>query len=306
LIGFDCSVHMAEEAKDSSRTVPLSLLTGYTVNVVLGLFVAVTCIYTIGPLSDPATLNPSPPTGYIIINMFYNATNSYGATNFMMFIIFLNYTAGCIAALAAASRQFWAFARSGGVPFSNFFAPEELPQEMPLNAVIFSGSISIIIALINMGSGLGLNIVVSIVNSALIASYTIIISCMLMHRLRGRQLPPARFSLGKWGPLVNICALIYITPIFVFSFFPAAPKPTAATMNWAIVMVGGPIVLATVYYFAGGSNKYTPPEGTVDDYIGRYKATWESSDKDLSSGVAEKSADETVAERSVDAAEKLD
>jgi amino acid transporter len=55
--------------------------------------------------------------------MFYNATNSLAATNFMMFVIILNYTAGCIAALAAASRQFWAFARNGGVPFSNFFAP---------------------------------------------------------------------------------------------------------------------------------------------------------------------------------------
>jgi amino acid transporter len=80
-------------------------------------------IYNIGPLSDPATLAPTPNTGYLIINMFYNATNSLAATNFMMFVIILNYTAGCIAALAAASRQFWAFARNGGVPFSNFFAP---------------------------------------------------------------------------------------------------------------------------------------------------------------------------------------
>jgi hypothetical protein len=65
LIGFDCSVHMcmsirpltfwsllvpfsslylhiyfiAEEAKDSSRTVPVTLLFGYFSNVLLGLFV---------------------------------------------------------------------------------------------------------------------------------------------------------------------------------------------------------------------------------------------------------------------------
>jgi amino acid transporter len=80
-------------------------------------------IYTVGSLTDPATLAPTPNTGYLIINMFYNATNSLAATNFMTSVIIINYTAGCIAALAAASRQFWAFARNGGVPFSNVFAP---------------------------------------------------------------------------------------------------------------------------------------------------------------------------------------
>jgi amino acid transporter len=60
LVGFDCSVHMgmlssqllclfcllicllAEEAKDSSRNVPVTLLSGYGVNVILGLFVLIT------------------------------------------------------------------------------------------------------------------------------------------------------------------------------------------------------------------------------------------------------------------------
>jgi choline transport protein len=80
-------------------------------------------IYSIGSLSDPATLAPTPNTGYLIINIFYNATNSLAATNFMMFIILFNNTAGCIASLAAASRQLWAFARNGGTPFSSVFAP---------------------------------------------------------------------------------------------------------------------------------------------------------------------------------------
>jgi hypothetical protein len=61
LVGFDCSVHMcklildyeptftytsiypiAEEAKDSSLTVPVTLLTGYFVNVGLGFFALMT------------------------------------------------------------------------------------------------------------------------------------------------------------------------------------------------------------------------------------------------------------------------
>jgi len=55
--------------------------------------------------------------------MFYNATQSYAAASFMTAVIILCETAGTIASLAAASRQLWAFARNGGLPFSDFFAP---------------------------------------------------------------------------------------------------------------------------------------------------------------------------------------
>jgi len=128
-----------------------------------------------------------------------------------------------------------------------------------------------------------------------------------MHRLRGGKLPYARFSLGKWGALINIVALIYILPIFVFSFFPAVPKPVPSTMNWAILMLGGPVVLATAYYLLGGRKTYTPPNETVDDYIDRYEAATESPEKGMGSGVAEeKAAHVTAAEESVDAAEKRD
>jgi amino acid transporter len=128
-----------------------------------------------------------------------------------------------------------------------------------------------------------LGIIFSIYNTALIASYGITISCVLMHRLRGRRLPDARYSLGKWGALVNICALVYLAPIFIFTLFPSAPNPTAANMNWACVMVGGVVILATVYYMVWGRKVYSPPKETVEDYIERYQDTTASSEKEVSS-----------------------
>ena len=71
-------------------------------------------------------------------------------------------------------------------------------------------------------------------------------------------------------------------------------------MNWAIVMVGGPIVLATVYYIILGRKSYTPPHETVEDYIVRY-----DQESDTSSGFAdEKAPDAMVTGEVVDAAEK--
>jgi amino acid transporter len=136
-----------------------------------------------------------------------------------------------------------------------------------------------VILLLNIGSTEVLGIMLSIFNSALLASYAITIGCILMHRLRGRPLPHARFSLGNWGVLVNVIALIYLLPIWVFSFFPAGPKPTPANMNWACVMVGGVVIFATVYYIIWGRKFYTPPNETTEDYIERYQATSASSEK---------------------------
>jgi hypothetical protein len=78
-------------------------------------------------------------------------------------------------------------------------------------------------------------------------------------------------------------------------------------MNWACVMVGGPTLLATLYYIVWGRKSYTPPSETVEDYLERYHATVEAAEKEMSTGVAEDGAgDEMVTEESVDAAEKRD
>jgi hypothetical protein len=77
-------------------------------------------------------------------------------------------------------------------------------------------------------------------------------------------------------------------------------------MNWAVVMVSGPIILATVYYIVWGRKTYTPPNETVEDYIERYQATTTESEKEMSSEVLEKATHEMVAEERVDAIEKRD
>ena len=87
----------------------------------------------------------------------------------------------------------------------------------------------------------------------------IIISCVLLKRIRGQPLPPRRWSLGRYGGLVNVLGLCFLAPIYVFSFFPAATPVTATTMNWSIVMYAGMILFSTSYYVTFGRHTYTPP-----------------------------------------------
>jgi amino acid transporter len=150
---------------------------------------------------------------------------------------------------------------------------DHLTYDIPLNSVLASLIISIALLLINIGSSQVLAILLSLFNSALLSSYAITIGCVLLRRLQGRRLPPARYSLGRWGSAINIIALVYIAPIFVFTFFPPVPNPTPDVMNWGCVMVGGVVVLATVYYVIWGRKTYTPPTDTIEDFLERYEET---------------------------------
>jgi amino acid transporter len=191
--------------------------------------------------------------------MFHNATNSLAATDVMTAIMIVNLTASSIAVLATASRQLWAFARNKGVPFSRWLAPTVLPKDIPINALIVSLCFTICLSLINIGSSAALNAIFSLNTSSLISSYLITIGCTILHRLKSHPLPNARFSLGRWGLLINIAAVCYLIPVFIFSFFPPGPNPTPVTMNWGIVMYGGVIITSTGYYIFQGRKTYSPP-----------------------------------------------
>ncbi len=62
------------------------------------------------------------PTGYPVIEIFYQATNSNAATSAMQSAIIIIAFASTFDILASTSRLTWAFARDRGLPFPNFFA----------------------------------------------------------------------------------------------------------------------------------------------------------------------------------------
>jgi len=259
LSGYDCAVHMSEETRDASRTLPRAMITAFLLDSVLGFLLLVTIGFTIGDINDAL----SSPTGYPFIQIFYNSTKNLRATNALTSILIMTMTASTITDLAAASRQLWSFARDRGVPFSDFFAYVTPGWNIPLNSVLGSLAITILLSLINIGSTVALNAIVSLTIAALVSSYIVSISCLLLKRLRGEPLPPRRWTLGRWGMAINIAALCFLLPLFVFAFFPLTSTVDAPTMNWSIVMFAGVIIFSTVYYALVGRHYYTPPVNFV-------------------------------------------
>lgn len=124
---------------------------------------------------------------------------------------------------------------------------------------MLSFAITALLACINIGSTAALNAINSLGGVSIITSYHITIGCLALKRLKGEPLPPRRWSLGRYGLAINIAALLFLTPIWFFYFWPIARPVTAQTLNWSPVMYGSMIIISATYYIVKGRHVYTGP-----------------------------------------------
>lgn len=254
LIGADSAVHMSEEIKDASIVLPKAIMWAAAVNGGMGFAMVITFCFTMGSVYDII----ESPTGYPFIQAFYNATQSYAGTSIMTALLIVNITSACISTVATVSRQTWAFARDNGLPFSSFIAYVKPGWNIPLNAIVVTFFITSLLSLINIGSSVAFNAIGSLAISALLGTYLISFTCLVIRRFKG-PLPYRRWSLGPAGLYINLGAIAFLLVVWVFIFFPVSPDVTHETMNWNSVMFGGTMLFATVYYLVRGRKVYTSP-----------------------------------------------
>jgi len=224
-------------------------------NVILVFIVVVTLCFTLGD----ATSVLESPTGYPFIQVFYNATQSYAGTNVMTAIIIVMLSACAVSEVAAASRQIWSFARDAGLPGHSWLSKVSPGWNIPLPAVTVSLTVSALLSLINIGSTVALNAITSLGAIAVLISYYLTIGCVVHRRLRGPALPVRRWSLGNWGLVINVAALVFLTPLIFFLTWPLVTPVTATTMNWSSVMLCGILMIAAIYYVVKGRHEYIGP-----------------------------------------------
>jgi amino acid transporter len=119
LILSDSAAHLAEEVRSASKSVPRAMVWSFFLNALVGLIVLISFLFAIPSIDDllDPTVNPS---GYAFIYVLQQASYK-GAIPLVVMILCVMLT-GSIDANASTSRQTFAFARDGGLPFGNVLA----------------------------------------------------------------------------------------------------------------------------------------------------------------------------------------
>jgi choline transport protein len=116
--GFDGAIHMSEEVRNSAITIPRVLILTIIINGAMAFGFLLTILFCIGNVDNAL----GTPTGFPIIEIFYQATGSKTSATIMETCILVIGFAASFGIIASVSRLTWAFARDGGLPFSKFFS----------------------------------------------------------------------------------------------------------------------------------------------------------------------------------------
>ncbi|KAF4232602.1 hypothetical protein CNMCM8980_004849 [Aspergillus fumigatiaffinis] len=255
LKGPDSAVHMSEEIRDASRVLPLGMIWTLILNGSTGLVMIVTLAFCVGDIDHVLESQ----TGFAFIQVFLNSTGSVRAATGMTVVIMVMQFCAAISNVATTSRQIYAFARDKGLPFSNFLSKVNPTFMVPLNALCVSLAIVSLLSLVNIGSSVAFNAIMSLGTAALLSSYIVSITCVRIRRWRNQPLPPARWSMGRFTPFVDTVSILVLIVIWVFSFFPLTAHVNSTNMNWGVVIFGGVILLCLVYYQLRAKTVYKGP-----------------------------------------------
>ena len=118
LIGSDGAAHMAEETQEASLNVPRGIIGSYVIGAASGLLMLITfCFcFTNQAMNSPVTT----ATGYAFMGVYETTTGSASGAQALTAIIIILTFFSATNFMASASRQTYAFARDGGLPFSSY------------------------------------------------------------------------------------------------------------------------------------------------------------------------------------------
>ena len=192
---------MCEEVQHPATQVPKAMVGTIILNTVAGLFFLIPIVFVLPDQAMLAALASGQPIPIIIKNAVGSPGGAIGLL-FPLLVLGLFCGIGCT---TAASRCTWAFARDGAIPGFKWWKQVNAKLDVPLNAMMLSMVVQLILGLIYFGSTAAYNAFSGVGVICLTLSY----GCPIAASLIGgrKHIKEGSFHLGALGYFCNIVAL---------------------------------------------------------------------------------------------------
>src|SRR5438874_1828013 len=130
---------MAEEIHNASLVIPRSIVLSILINGLLGFTMIIAVLFTLGDVDRVL----SSKTGFPLIEIFLQATNSIAGSAAMASLIVVLAISATVGIMAGASRMLWSFSRDKGVPGWRQIEKVNARSRVPLVSIAVTTAVSI-------------------------------------------------------------------------------------------------------------------------------------------------------------------
>lgn len=266
--GFEACGEIAEEVPNPARSIPRAM----QLTVVVGGLAAILAFAgyalaapDLGSILDGSDTNPIPS--------ILNDSIGIVGTKLILVVTLTSFIAGVMSQQAAASRIVFSFARDDMFPGARIFSKVSRQHRVPFNALIAVNIAPVLIFVFVYFSPDSLVRIVAFQVLAGYAAFQLVVFAALRMRLRGWR-PAGAWSLGRYGLVVNVAALVYGVLAMLLLAAPTGDASTSFVDRW-IALIGFLVVSAVglVYLLvAKPHTKSTAPEGDALEIAARLRA----------------------------------
>ncbi len=208
--GFDTAGTFGEETLDAGRQAPRGVLASIGISGIVGLVFIIAVILSLKSVPDAISegLAGGFPIGTTIAaNLTQELFGGISVGEVYIFVILVSVFVCTLAIQGATTRLMFSMGRDRHLPLGGIWGHVSPTFRTPANAAVAVGVLAAIPILVTGPLG---GFVLAIAATGLIyLSYFLCNLGVMVARLRGWPHQKAWFSLGRWGKLVNLAALIW-------------------------------------------------------------------------------------------------
>jgi choline transport protein len=248
---LDAVVHLAEEATRPEKNIPIAIAAQVGVSFPQGFLFMIVMFYCIKDIDS--ILSSTIPNA----ELFLQAMGGKGGAVVLQLMVVSILVCVNLEVQTNATRMVWSFARDGAFPGSKWLAVVHPKLMVPVNAQIVVNCIVFLLGFLYLFAGAAYS---ALVGSSFILAYTAYFIPIASLVITGRKYEkPGPFYMRRYGFFINLLSmgwLAFCIVVWQFPFFMPVIGHVAANMNWTVVVVGGIMVLATIWWFIGGRKQY--------------------------------------------------
>ena len=262
MYGFDTAGTLAEETNDPRRTAPPAIIRALIAASIVGGLLIIFALMDVKNIHDP---------NIGLLGLPYIIKQALGNTLGNVFLVdsAIAISVCTLAVMAACIRLLFAMARDGRLPFGTHIARVSGARRVPIVPALVVGTLALVILAINLGNQSAFLALTSVAIVMFYIAYLGVTVGMLIRRIKGTW-PRAEhgpyFSLGRFGFLVNLIAVVYGAVVAVNIAWPraavydalAGTKDSSGHVipgHWywqyiAVLFIGIVFLIGAAYYFA--------------------------------------------------------